>query len=283
MLSRVDRIQAVVTDRRTAVTAYRQLLDAEVVREDRLGLLAARRTVMRLGASEVELLEPDGAGAVADFLSTTKGGLFAAGFASPELERLRAHLQTRGVAFAEEAGQILVSAEALHVPGLHIVISAERDEPPHGLARRLYEVTLLVADAPSAVSRAAAVLGLDAGAFVPIHSAQFGYEGTLTLFHPDHLDRVEIVTPSDPSKTMGRFFARRGASLYMCYCEADDLAAIRDRLRAYAPNDWTGPPDDSPPDNLFIHPRALAGMMLGVSRTSFAWTWSGHPERVRGR
>jgi hypothetical protein len=31
---------------------------------------------------------------------------------------------------------------------------------------------------------------------------------------------------------------------------------------------------------LFIHPAALGGMMSGISRTTVARTWSGHPERV---
>ena len=36
----------------------------------------------------------------------------------------------------------------------------------------------------------------------------------------------------------------------------------------------------TPVDNLFLHPGALHGVMLGISRSSFAWTWSGCPERV---
>jgi hypothetical protein len=47
----------------------------------------------------------------------------------------------------------------------------------------------------------------------------------------------------------------------------------------HAPDNWTGPRDGTA-DNLFIHPKALGGMMLGVSRATHAWTWSGHPERV---
>lgn len=58
-------------------------------------------------------------------------------------------------------------------------------------------------------------------------------------------------------------------------------AAIRERLLEHAPRDWTGPRGGPRPDNLFIHPRALGGVMLGVSRTTHAWTWSGHPDRVR--
>ena len=67
----------------------------------------------------------------------------------------------------------------------------------------------------------------------------------------------------------------------MAYGESDQTAAVRERLLEHAPRDWTGPRDAAVPDNLFLHPRALGGVMLGVSRTSFAWSWSGDPDRVR--
>ncbi len=281
MLARVDRVQVVVANRQATAAAFARLLDTAVVREDRCGLLAARRTVLRLGRSEVELLEPDGAGGVADFLSATKGGLFAAGCATADVARLRARLQARGVSCAEESGQLFLSPEALRIPGLRAVISSDANPPSAGLAQCLYEVTLLVNDGARVVRDTAAAFGLETSHFVPIRSPQYGYEGVLTLFHSERLDRLEVITPNDPAKTMGRFFAKRGASLYMCYAEAEDLTAIRARLREHAPDNWTGPRNDSVPDNLFIHPKALGGLMLGVSRTSVAWTWSGHPERVR--
>ena len=280
MLRRVDRVQAVVADRRTTAAAYRRLLDAPVVREDRVQLLSARRTVIQLGSSEVELLEPDGSGFAAEFLSRTKGGLFAAGFATADIAQLRAHLQTRGISAAEEGGQLFLSPQQLGLPGLQTVISTDREPAAAGLVRRLYEVTLLVQDFSSVVQQAAATFALNPTHFVPMRSEEYGYEGVLTLFHSERLDRIEVITPYDPAKTMGRFFARRGPALYMCYCEADDLRPIRDRLREHAPGAWTGPDDSTVPDNIFIHPTALGGMMLGVSRTTFAWTWSGHPERV---
>ncbi len=279
MLTRVDRVQLVVPNRGAAATAFRRLLDAAIVREDRVRGLAAQRSVVRMGSSEVELLEPDGAGPVADYLAATQGGLFAAGFATPDMAHLRAELASSGVAYSDEGGQLFLAPEALGLPGLRAVISAAADRPAAGLVRHLYEATLLVQDCAAAVRAAASRFGLDAAHFVPIRSAEFGYEGVLTLFDPDRLDRMEIITPNDPGKTMGRFFARRGASWYMCYAEAADLRVIRARLLEHAPHDWTGPRDGTP-ENLFIHPRALGGMMLGVSRTTYAWTWSGHPERV---
>lgn len=279
MLSGVDRVQVVVTNRSTSAATFARLLDARVVREDRVSTLAARRSIVRLGHSEVELLEPDGAGVVADFLAATQGGLFAAGFATRDMEPLRARLSAAGIAYAEEGGQLFLDPQSSRLPGLRTVISRAAEHPASGLVQHLYEVTLLVPEFGTVVSAAADTFGLESSHFVPIRSQEFGYAGVLTLFHPDRLDRMEIITPTDAAKTMGRFFARRGPSWYMCYAEAADLRPIRARLLEHAARDWTGP-HDGIPDNLFIHPKALGGMMLGVSRTTYAWMWSGHPERV---
>jgi hypothetical protein len=76
---------------------------------------------------------------------------------------------------------------------------------------------------------------------------------------------------------MHRFFQRRGPSLYMCYIETDDVMELAGRLKAkglrYAHSEARA--EDA---GLFIHPSALYGMLMGVSRTNFAWTWSGRPE-----
>jgi hypothetical protein len=113
---------------------------------------------------------------------------------------------------------------------------------------------------------------------VPIRSERFGYDGELTLFRPDALHRIETIHPYDGNKTMGRFFGRFGPALYMCYGETARLPELRARLEATAPDGWTGSRTDD--DVLFVHPKTLGGVMLGVSRTSYAWSWSGHPERV---
>ena len=280
MFTRVDRVQVAVADRAAAAAAFRRLLDGETAREDRVGCLAARRTVLQLGSSQVELLEPDGAGAIADFLARTKGGLFGAGVATRDLPGIKARLRARHIAFAEEGSQIFLAPEQIQVPGLQVVVSEESRASGVGLVSHLYEVTLLVQSFQPSVATFAGHFGLDPSSFVPIGSPQYGYEGTLTLFHPDHPDRLEIITPNDPNKTMGRFFAKRGPSLYMCYAETDHLPAIRDRLLQHAPDGWTGPREGPEVGNLFIHPAALGGMMLGISRTSLVWSWSGRPDRV---
>jgi len=281
MLTQVDRIQLVVPDGARAARAFADLLGAAIAREDAIAALGARRTVLALGTSEVELLEPDGAGPVATFLAATRGGVYAAGFATRDAAAVSAGLRAQGVAFEATGEQLLVAPEALGAPGLRVVVTPERTRERVGLASHLYEVTLLTSDWKGTADTLARRFALDPGGFVPIRSEEFGYEGSLTLFRRGLLDRVEAITPLDPAKTMGRFFARRGPSFYMCYVESDDTAALRERLLERAPRDFTGPREGPAPDNLWIHPAALGGLLLGVSRRTFAWTWSGSPERVQ--
>lgn len=283
MLSRIDRVQLVVADRRAATLPFARLLDAAITTEDAVAPLAARRTTLAAGRAMFELLEPDGAGPVADHLAAAGPGLFAAGVATPDLEAFRHHLIAKRVDFAEADGQLFLAPAATGDTGLRCVVSSVRDVPAApGLVSHLYEVTNLVRDWEPVARRYAEVFDLAAERFCPITSDEYGYRGTLTMFDPrDRLDRIEVITPYDAGKTMGRYLSKRGPCLYMCFAEAPDLGALRARLVEHAPNDWTGPPDVAAPDTLFVHPRALAGMMMGVSRTSFGWTWSGHPERVR--
>jgi hypothetical protein len=283
MLAHVDRVQVAVADRKAAAGAFARLLDAAVTSEDAVAPLAARRTTLAAGHAAIELLEPDGAGAVADHLATAGPGLFAAGFAAPDLDALRHRLVERRVDFADADGQLFLGPTATGATGLRCVLSPLRDVPAApGLVSHLYEVTNLVRDWEAAAARYADLFGLAPERFCPIASPEYGYRGTLTMFDPrDRLDRIEVITPYDLAKTMGRFMTKRGPSLYMCFAEAPDLALIRSRLETHAPQDWTGSTHAAVPDTLFIHPKALAGIMMGVSRTTVGWTWSGHPERVR--
>jgi hypothetical protein len=283
MLERVDRVQLAVADRRAAAAWFARLLSAEVASEDAVAPLAARRTTLRAGRAEVELLEPDGAGAVADHLGERGPGLFAAGFAAAELGAVRERLVAQRVSFAEAGDQLLLAPVATGGHGLRCVLTPLVDRPAApGLITHLYEVTNLVADHVSAAARYAERFGLATERFCPIESAEFGYRGVLTMFAPDErLDRIECITPYDLEKTMGRFMRKRGETLYMCFAEAADLAPICARLAEHAPGAWTPVGAGGTPDTLFIHPAALAGMMMGISRTTVGWTWSGHPERVR--
>lgn len=285
MLSRVDRLQMAVPDRRAAARGWVQLLRAEHDSDDRVECLAAARSRYRLGTGWIELLEPDGAGPLASAIEARGGGhLFAGGMATPDLPGLAAHLTSQGVDPPHEHGQLFLDTEHTGGTGLGLVISPDQDLPAVGAVDQLYEITNLVHDHRAAVAHYTRLFGLDGKAFQPIESAEYGYRGTLTLLGDDHLDRFEVITPTEPSTTMGRFFAKVGESLYMCFAETGALADLEARAKADDLPHTRVPPrragNDRPPDTVFLHPAALGGMMLGLSRRTVAWVWSGHPDPV---
>lgn len=274
MLTRLDRIQLVVDDRRTAAERFVALFGAQPVAEDASAFLGARRTILQAGESLVELLSPVADGPVRDFAARWGQGLYGVGFATPSLDAMAARLEANRVPFIAEQGAIYLR-EARY--GMPTVIVPEVPRQPVGDIRSIYEVTNPVPNWREAADYYTRIYGLEPTRFCPIRSQLYGYEGTLTLFDPpNRLDRIEI-TQTFGGGAMDRFFQRRGPSLYMCYLETNDVPLLEARLQSmglpYAPAE--GRP---PGTNIFIHPRALFGVLVGVSRTNFAWLWSGRPE-----
>lgn len=281
MLERVDRVQLVVRDRGRAAQTFHAILGAEPVREAASAHLGARRTVLALGESELELCEPSGPGPARDHLQRWGEGLMTAGFSVADMTDLHARLAEEGVEFVEDGEQTYVAAD--QTPGLPIVLTPSAPRRRAGSVSFLYEVTnTLVSDWRAAAERYVTLFGLDPSRFAPIASERFGYVGTLTLFDPPaRLDRIELSQVIDPKSAMGRWVARRGDSLYMCYLESHDVPEIVRRLRTagarYTPR---GADVATERDGLWIHPSALHGLLLGVSRTTLGWEWSGRPELV---
>ena len=279
MLKRVDRMLLAVRDRETAADTFRDLLGAERVREDTSRALGARRTVVQAGISEFELLEPSGDGPVDAHLESRGEGIFAVGFSTADLAALSARLSECGIAHGEEGGRLSVGAD--QTPGMNIVLSTHEERQAVGLIKWLYEVTNIVDDHRQAADFYADAFGLDPSKFSPIESEMYGYTGQLLLFNPPaQLDRIELSQITEPSRAMGRFAARHGQSIYMGYVETDDVSAIQARLEARGAR-YAGRSNDPNPEGLFIHPTALHGMLMGVSRTNLAWTWSGRPELAK--
>lgn len=281
MLERVDRVQLVVRDRRSAAQTFRDILGAEPVAESESVHLVARRTVLALGENEVELCEPAGPGPARAHLERWGEGLVTAGFAVADVGALRRRLGAQGARFGEDGEQTYLPAS--ETAGMPVVISPLRQRRRVGPVTHLYEVTnTILSGWQAAAERYTRLFGLDPARFSPIKSERFGYVGTLTLFDPPRrLDRIEISQVVDPGSAMGRWVAKRGDSLYMCYVETDDVPAIIGRLTArrarFTPR---GGDAATERDGLWIHPSALCGLLLGVSRTTVAWEWSGRPELV---
>ena len=280
MLKRVDRVQIAVADGKAAEQVVSEVFGGELVRRDKATPVGASRITMQAGSSFIEILEPDGAGAVQNFLSKWGGGLFAAGFSVEDTDAAANHLTKCEVKFEQSAGQIYLDPAATF--GMRTVISEYQERAPVGAIKWLYEVTNVVGDWKAASERYASIFWLDAGKFSPIESKQFGYTGTLTLFDPPaRLDRIEIAQITEPNLAMGRFHQRRGDSLYMFFVETDDVGALEQRLKARGSRFAAHRRDEAGLAELFIHPSAFLGVLIGVSRTEHAWTWSGDPERAK--
>lgn len=278
MLEHVDRVQIAVTDRAEAAQTFIEIFDGKAVKDDELRVLGANRRVVHAGTSEFELLEPNGVGPVQAYLNQWGEGLFAAGFSTNDVAALASRLQSKGVQFTDEGGQLFIAPD--QTPGLRMVISPEVARPMIGTMRYLYEATNLISDHVAAANFYADSFSLDASKFVPIRSKQYGYDGQLTMFNPpERLDRIELSHITDDTRPMGRFMTRRGGeTLYMCYIEADEIAPIVQRLdkrgMRYAGRD----PKSPNPEGIFLHPSTLHGVLMGCSRTNLAWVWSGRPE-----
>ena len=185
------------------------------------------------------------------------------------------HLGSQEVGYREEGDALFIDDD--QAPGMPTMVTQHRERQPVGDIRCLYEVTNPVADWQDTAAQYTRIFGLDPTRFCHIKSSLYGYEGTLTLFDPPHrLDRIEI-TQTYGGGAMDRFYQRRGPSLYMCYIEMDDVGLLASRLEARNAR-FTQSEDRPAEAGLFIHPTALCGMLMGVSRTAYAWAWSGHPE-----
>ncbi len=284
MLTEIDGVLLATPDAVGAADRWRSLLGAAEVSRDRVDSLSARRITLRAGRSDIELLEPDGEGLLSDELKRRgRAHLFAAGASSPDAGKVAEHAAKRGGVCHSDDGRHLVTIEIEGAP-IRFVISDEAERTKAGDLDFLYEATVLAADQARAVDRIADVFALDKTHFTTITSEAFGYTGVLTLFREGALHRFEVITPTDMTKTMGRYYTRERASFYMAFAESAAIGDIERMALVSKAGITVDRPatraESLPADQLWLHPSALGGMMLGISRPTMAWRWSGHPERV---
>ncbi len=289
MLSGIDRVQLAVADRKKAARGWQDLLGAELVRDDHVACLGAHRTVCQVGRSQVEFLEPDGTGVIADALRARgRPHLFAAGVATPDLDSSLAHLEAMGTPYTLEGTQADRQAHiCLREAGendLRFVLSPTVQHAPVGLVDYLYEATILDSHFQKMTDAVTTLFQLKHENYSRITSTQFKYDGYLTLFGDQELDRFEVIHPTSPETTMGRFQARQGRAFYMCFAETPHILEIENRAKEAGAGFTVARPEgreaNEMADQLWLHPGALGGVMLGLSRPSMAWSWSGKPEQV---
>ncbi|MDO8288436.1 MAG: hypothetical protein Q7T44_04380 [Parvibaculum sp.] len=284
MLTKIDRVQVAVADAKAAMQGWIDILDAEPDRVDTLSGLRAKRHTLRIGTGMIEFLEPDGAGTIADAVAARGNHLFAAGASTHDLAGLAARIQSKGVTPHAETGQLFMDEKDTGITGLRLVLSKAETRPRIGLIDFFYEATILSANRDGLMDHLNDMLGLDPKNYSEITSEIFGYTGTLTLFEKDKLDRLEVITPTREGTTMERYFSKFGQSLYMAFAETPHMVEIEKRSLAQGVGLTVDRPATRaahlPADQIWLHPRTLGGLMLGLSRPSMAWFWSGHPERV---
>jgi len=282
VLTDIDRVLLAAPDAAAAAQCWKERVGAVEVSHDRLTSLGAKRVTMRAGTSDIEILEPDGVGVVADELRRRgRAHLFAAGASSPDAAAVAAAAKGEGASCSAADGRHYVTLTVEGAP-IRFVISSESRREPAGLLDFLYEVTVLAANQAAAVDQIARSFALDRSSFTNITSETFGYTGVLTLFEAGRLHRFEVITPTDMDKTMGRYYRREGACFYMAFAESARMSAIESAAggKAITIDRPAGRRAELTSDQLWLHPPALGGMMLGVSRPTKAWQWSGRPDRV---
>jgi hypothetical protein len=275
MLDRVDRMVLAVRDRAAAASTFADVLGAEKVREDGISEpYNVNRSVVQAGDSEFELWEPAGEGLLSQHLERWGEGIFAAGFSTSDMSDIARRLSDSRIHFTYQGSQVFIEPD--QTAGMRTVLQLSEQRDRVGLITGLYETTNIVDDHARTAVLYAGMFGLEEDRFSPISSKAFGYEGTLTLFDPPaRLDRIEI-TQTNAEGAMDRFYKKRGQSLYMCFVETPDYEPIRKRLDARGGRYAIA--SDYPDASMFIHPTALCGMLMGVSKTNEAWRWSGRPE-----
>lgn len=281
MLDYVDRILVAVRSLNQAERNYTQLLAARKIEDFDSPWLNARVRRMALGSTQVELCEPLGAGTTQTHLEHWGEGMMFGGVSTADLEVFTAQLAISKVRFAKADGRLYLEPADLH--GLPLVVSlTQQQERGDGPIEFLYEHTMVLRSPWQTVAaRYSDALGLLPERNVGIRFERFGYTGTLMMFDPDRLDRIELSEAHDPAFAMGRFSAKRGDALYMCYVQTDDLPEVIARLEAHGQRYTRRTQTPTERDGLWIHPSALNGVLMGVSRHSLAWQWSGRPERVQ--
>jgi len=114
------------------------------------------------------------------------------------------------------------------------------------------ELSVVVRDIEAAIERFTGLFGLT------VHhrgeSREFGFKNAIL---PTGIGHIELMQPTDPTKAVGKFLAKRGEGVYLVGFECKDVPGAVKKLRA----DGVGV--DSPREDIaWVHPRATHGLFV---------------------
>lgn len=120
------------------------------------------------------------------------------------------------------------------------------------MLKDIVELSVVVRDLDAAAARYTRLFGLREHR--RSESKDFGFRNAILPLGAGH---IELLQPTDPSKALGRFLARRGEGVYLVGFECADIPVAVGTLRA------NGAHVDSPrPDIAWVHPREAHGLFV---------------------
>ena len=116
----------------------------------------------------------------------------------------------------------------------------------------IVELSVVVRDLDAAAARFSRLFGRR------VHRRErhegFGFKNAIL---PTGIGHIELMEPTDPTKAVGKFLARRGEGVYLVGFECADVAGSVAKLRG------EGVQVDSPrPDIAWVHPRETHGLFV---------------------
>ena len=118
------------------------------------------------------------------------------------------------------------------------------------------EISVVVRDLEAAVKRFTELFGLT------VHkrgeSTEFGFKNAILPLGAGH---IELMEPTDPSKPVGKFLAKKGEGVYLIGFEAHDIPGSVKHLKAMGAR-----VDDRRPDVAWVHPGETNGLFVELRK-----------------
>ena len=118
------------------------------------------------------------------------------------------------------------------------------------------EISVVVRDLESAITRYTELFGLE------VHkrseSKEFGFKNAILPLGKGH---IELMEPTDPTKPVGKFLAKKGEGVYLVGFDTADVAGGVKHLKAKGAR-----VDDRRPDIAWVHPGETNGLFVELRK-----------------